>query len=578
MSDISTSRRISRREFLQSAGAVTTTAIPWGRSRTTFAPLTDSGDPPPRPMRSPSNAPRQSGGEPGLPPVGIIALNRLGMGARPGDLAAFDALGATDEDRLFAYIDQQLDPTSIDDPDFDARMTEAAFTTLDKSLEQLWTDHIVNYGGDYFYRSFPLREVERAAFVRAVYSTHQLVEVLADFWHNHFNVNGWEYPSPSVFVHYDRDVIRAHMLGNFREMLEAVATSTAMLYYLDNYVNRRQGPNENWSRELLELHTLGAENYFGVMDPSEVPLDAQGLPIGFVDDDIIEAARCFTGWAVANSASGPAGNTGLFLYRDDWHDLGSKRVLGIDIPADQDPMKDGRDVLDAVASHPGAARHICSKLCRRLINDEPPASVVASAADVFLAQQGAPDQLKQVVRHILRSVEFRTTWGQKVKRPLESIVSALRATAADFTIMMGEVDSDSFMNQFDLMGQAPYAWIAPDGYPDVKGAWQGTTPLAMRWRMLSWLVTVTNDAGDYRLDVLGQAPVGIRSPNALADFWIERILGRPMPDRDRTQIVELMAQGRNPDFDLALDTDTEVQDRLRAMVATILMSPEFQWR
>jgi len=404
------------------------------------------------------------------------------------------------------------------------------------------------------------------------------VEVLADFWHNHFNTYAWEYPLYAMFAHYDRDVIRGNMLGNFRQMLQDVAESTCMLYYLDNYTNSRAGPNENWARELLELHAMGAENYVGVKRQSDVPLDGQGRPGGYVDDDVYEATRCFTGWTVANSDSGPGGNTGLLLYRDDWHDRFQKTVLGQFIPADQEPFKDGLDVLDVLAAHPGTGRHICRKLCQRLISDDPPESVVQSAAALFTAQKDAADQLKQVVRHILRSPEFRSTWGQKVKRPFEAVVSALRAADADFTIKLDDDDSNSFMSYYGYIGQPLFRWPAPDGYPDFKEAWQSTTPVVMRWRIFGWLIDVKDDAEKFRLEILDQAPASVRSPNALADFWLDRILGQGIDAGTRQQIVEFMAQGRNPDYDLALDTDGNVQDRLRAMVALIMMSPDFQWR
>jgi uncharacterized protein (DUF1800 family) len=337
----------------------------------------------------------------------------MAFGPKPGDLSDFNSLGSNSKDRLYAYIDQQLDPAAIDDSACDARLAEAGFTTLEKSRVELWSDHIVNYGGDYYYRTQPMREVDRAAFVRAIYSRRQLVEVLADFWHDHFNVYGWEYPIYAMFAYYDRAVIRANLLGNFRTMLGKVAKSTTMLYYLDNYTNTRAGPNENWAREVFELHALGAENYLGVRRQSEVPTDEKGRPVGYVDDDVYEATRCFTGWTVANSDSSPGGHTGLFLFRDDWHDRFQKTVLGAFIPADQETTKDGDDVLDVLASHPGTGRHICRKLCRRLIADNPPESVVQSAAALFSEKSEAPDQLAQVVRHILRSTEFRMTWGQK---------------------------------------------------------------------------------------------------------------------------------------------------------------------
>ncbi|OUC07227.1 hypothetical protein RY27_16130, partial [Litorilinea aerophila] len=157
------------------------------------------------------------------------------------------------------------------------------FTALDKSLAQLWADHVQ---GDQD-RYLPAWEVERATFIRAVYSKRQLVEVLADHWHNHFNVYGFDYWIAPVFVHYDRDVIRGHMLGNFRQMLEAVAQSPAMLFYLDNQSNSGGSPNENYARELFELHTMGAENYLGVRSPEDPALvDGNGNRVGYIDADV----------------------------------------------------------------------------------------------------------------------------------------------------------------------------------------------------------------------------------------------------------------------------------------------------
>jgi uncharacterized protein (DUF1800 family) len=528
MSDLITGY-MSRRGFIQGVGAAGAAAAspsnPWSHQ------IDPTANDQPHPMRSPSNRPAHASSIV-TPPVSVIALNRMGFGPRPGDLDDFMALGSTDDARLNAYIDQQLDPASILDSELDSRMATAAFTTLDKTLAQLWNDHYVNYI-DYSYAILPITESERATFLRAIYSRRQLVQVLADFWHNHFNLYGWTFPTYSLFPYYDRDIIRAHLLGNFRQMLEAVAKSTTMLYYLDNYTSSRAGPNENWSRELFELHTLGAENYLGVGRQSDVPLDPQGLPVGYVDDDVYETTRCFTGWTVANSDSSPGGNTGLFLYRDDWHDRFQKTTLGQFIPADQFELKDGEDVLDALAAHPGTARHICRKLCRRFITDHPPNSLVQSAADIFLANKNAPDQIKQVMSHILRSTEFRTTWGSKVKRPFEAVVSALRAADADFTIMVGDGDSDSFLYYYGATGQDLFSWRAPNGYPDYKEDWQTTSSLLYRWRTINWLVTVTDDADNYRLDVLSQTPGNVLTPNELADFWIDRILGRPLSSFDR---------------------------------------------
>ena len=511
---------------------------------------------------------------PQLPPLGVIALHRMGFGPRPGDLSYFRGLGASADERLAAYVDEQLDPLSLDDSEAEARIAAAGYTTLGKSLTQLWADHEVD---DYMVRRQPLAETVGATFLRAVYSRRQLLEVMADFWHNHFNVHGTEWDFMPTWVHYDRDVIRAHALGNFRQMLEAVAMAPAMLFYLDNAFSADDGPNENYSRELFELHTLGADAYLGVQPQANVPADASGVPTGWVDDDIKEAARCFTGWTVDAPYIGP-NDTGTFYYLADWHDDGAKNVLGRTLPAGQAALQDGRDVLDFLAEHPATARHIALKLCRRLVADFPPAEVVDAAAATFTAEREAPDQIARTVRTILLSDAFRTTWGEKTKRPFEIAASALRAGGSEISFALGDGPTDTFFYLYSHTGQTLFDWPAPNGYPDLRGAWTSTTPRAMSWRLVNWLVDARDGADTYLLDVVAQTPADVRSANALADFWIDRILGRPMDAPERQEIVELMAQGFNPSFDLPLGTDEDVRSRLRAMVGLIFMSPAFLWR
>ena len=521
-------------------------------------------------MRMPGQRPINPKALPAPPPVAVIAFNRMGFGPRPGDIAAFNALGSNDVDRLTAYVDQQISPETIDDSACDARIAAAGFTTLNKSQAQLWLDH-VEADVSYSERIRPFFEIERMAFLRGVHSKRQLAEVLADFWHNHFNVYGYDYWSGPLWVHYDRDVIRANQLGNFRVMLEAVATSPCMLYYLDNYTSSNAGPNENWARELIELHTLGAENYLGVMRQIDVPLDGSGKPVGYVDDDVFEATRSFTGWTFDF-------DTGLFEYRSDWHDKFQKTVLGTYMPPNQAALADGQDVLDAVAFHPGTARHIARKLCRRLISDDPPQTVVDAAATVFEAGKNDSDQLAQVVRTILLSAEFRTTWGEKIKRPFEVAVGAMRAADADFSFAIDESETDSFFWRYDQAGQPLFSWRAPNGYSDLREDWQSATPRVHLWRLCNWLVDVEDDADNHLLDVVGQTPTGVRTANELADFWMDRVLARPMPAAERAEIVEFMAQGHNPSYDLPVDSDGGTQERLRSMVSLIFMSPSFLWR
>lgn len=555
--------RLSRRSVLKLGGLMGT--LPIGKSLDKVV-----APPPPNPLRSPERWLSSRLVEPlPLPPLEVIALNHLTFGPRPGDLESFRNLGATDEQRLIAFADQQLNPASILDSACDARLINENFQTMQKSLEQLWADHVVNNDQGWEYRMLPLTESERAAWIRAVYSKRQLFEILADFWHNHFNVYGWHSYVGPVFVHYDRDVIRANALGNFRQMLEDVAKSTAMLYYLDNYINQVGGFNENWARELLELHSLGAENYLGVMDPFSVPVDENGLPVGYVDNDVYEAARCFTGWRLDYSSWEPGvGQSGTFLYYPDWHDRANKFFMQKYLPADQAPLKDGLDVLDAIAAHPGTARHIARKLARRLISDNPPEEVVAAAAAVFISHVDSPDQLKRVVREIILSDAFRTTFGDKIKRPFECAASILRITNADF------IPSNEFSWNSDDMGQPLFSYGAPNGYSDEKEDWTGTTSLLQRWQLTNALLEGWIEGSV--IDLVSQMPSSVRTPNAIADFWINRILGRPMhPAENRQEIVEFIAQGRNPDFDLPDDMRIE---RTPRMVALILMSPDFQYR
>ena len=507
---------------------------------------------------------------PAPPSAAIIALNRLGFGPRPGQIAEFNALGSTDAQRLQVWVDQQIDPASINDATCDTRIANAGYETLNKSLAQLWADHVAS-SPQWSVRIQPYYEVERATLLRAVWSKRQLLEVLADFWHNHFNVYGPDSWAAPVWSHWDRVVIRGNALGNFRTMLGQVAQHPAMLYYLDNYTSSNAGPNENWARELFELHTLGADHYMGVIRQNQVPTGPDGKPIAYVDDDVFEATRCFTGWTFDF-------DTGLFEYRSDWHDHFQKTVLGVSIYANQPALSDGNVVLDEVAFHPGTARHISTKLARRLIGDDPDPAVIDAAAAVFEAESAAPDQLAQVVRTIVLHPSFLTTWGDKVKRPLEVVASALRAADGRFSFSLAEDDTGTLLWRYDQAGQPLFAWRAPDGFPDHKDDWQSATPRVMTWRVMNWLIDVRNPSDVHRLNVLGQTPTTVRTSNELADFWIHRIFGRPMPPAERQEIVEFMAQGHNPDFDLPLDSDEDTRDRLRSMVGLILMSPSFLWR
>jgi uncharacterized protein (DUF1800 family) len=575
-----TRRRIDRRDFLKLMGtfaATSAVAVACAPESTPTSEPTKVVQPPVIPTGVPPEA--------AFPPValGIIVLSRMGYGTRPGDLDLFNALGTTDEERLRAYVAQQLDPDSMDDSEFEARYADAGYENLHKSQDELFYDHIANNpyesNDDAYWDWYakPAYELVDASFLRAVYSKKQLVEVLADFWHNHLNVYFWQDDGVPLLVSYNRDVLRKHMLGNFRQMLEAAATHPSMLYYLNQNNSSDAGPNENFARELFELHTLGAENYLGVRDPNTVEKDANGIAIGYVDNDVYEAARAFTGWRVDDDIhdyEDGVEKTGRFLYYKPWHDRFNKLILGKYIPADQPDMQDGRDILDLLANHPGTARHISRKLVRRFISDDPPESVVQAAAAVFTEHRDAPDQLKRVIETILLSPEFRLTWGQKIKRPVEAAISMLRALNTDFTQLPGGIPW-----MCSMMGQPMFERRPPDGYPDVKEAWANSMSLLYRWNFAVGIAENWLDDEDQqrivRTDLLGQTPPDVRTAEALADFWISRLLNRPLSEVDRQAVIAVMAQDSDPQESLPED---HVEYVLPAMVEVILMSPDFQWK
>jgi uncharacterized protein (DUF1800 family) len=519
---------------------------------------------PMRPAPSVGRAPSKSGSV----TLGSLVFSRAAFGATPADFEDWLAFGATDEERLTGWVDWQLEPAAIADDRLDARLAESAYETTTKDLYQLWTDHQLEFD-DVDIRFQPLWESINSTMLAALYSRRQLAEVLADFWHNHFSVYGFHFMVGPVFPHYDRDVIRAHTLGNFRDFLEAVTISPAMAFYLDNIYNSADGPNENFARELLELHTLGEARYLGAVPASQVPLNDDGVPAGYVDEDVRELARCLTGWSLDE-------RTGDFLYRRYWHDDGPKTVLGLQLPADNPPMEDFRAVLDLLAAHRGTAQFIATKLCRRLVADEPPPSLIDAAAAVFLDHLHSPDQLRRVVRTILLSDEFASTWGDKVRRPLETTIAAIRAMGPSFPLPVEHDITRFFMYLVFSTGQLPHTWAPPTGFPDRKEAWLTTNAMVASWRMIN-LFTNLELGGRRPCDPAAETPATVRTAAEIADYWIDRALHRSVAPGAKQELVDFMAAGGDPDRNLSLDS-WPVRDRLRSMVGLVLTSPDFHWR
>jgi uncharacterized protein (DUF1800 family) len=417
--------------------------------------------------------------------------------------------------------------------------------------------------------------VRAATLIRAVYSKWQLREVLVEFWHNHFNADAYSDTRISAtWPLYDRDVIRRRCLGNFRNMVRDVAKSIAMGFYLDNAFSRDGPANENYARELFELHTLGQENYLNHLYNRwrDVPGAPEGNPVGYIDQDVYEAARAFTGWTIAYgqtiSGSLRLPDTGEFAYVDLWHDNAQKRVLAFEIDPNRPPLADGEDVIRLVSEHPGTARYICRKLCRRLLADDPPDSLVNALANVWLANKDAPDQIARTVRALLLSDEFASTFGRKVKRPFKVVVSFLRATNAEVT-----PNRDLFW-QLQEMGYRMFNWGPPTGHPEESAAWLSTNGMLRRWNIINYLQSTWLKAATF--DLPGQTPPGLTA-RQIVEFWVGRLLAVPPPASTMNRLIDLMRQNGSADAPPTGSTD-EIVDRIKSVVTLIAMTPEFQLR
>ena len=413
-------------------------------------------------------------------------LDRLTFGARPGDLDRVRAMG------LPAWVDQQLHPSRIDDGAAEARLPRLENAPDGSDQKEM--------------RRFARQQVQTLAsgkLLRAMYSERQLQEVLVDFWFNHFNVYAAKGRTAEYLPEYERDVIRPHVFDRFRDLLEADAQSPAMLFYLDNWMSadphaaermeqirqqriadrnargrfgrpgrrfpvapaplaqanpkqpkKPRGLNENYGRELLELHTLGVDG-------------------GYTQKDVIEVARAFTGWTIDRG--------GRFRFVPALHDSGEKIVLGHRIKAGGG-IDDGEKVLDIVASHPATAHHIAFELAQRLVADEPPPALVDRAAARFHDTNG---DLREVVKTIVTSPEFLApdAYGAKFKTPFELVVSAVRTTGAEVS------DARAFVQALQQLGEPLYMCQPPTGYKDTADAWVSAGGLVTRMNFATRLAS-----------------------------------------------------------------------------------------
>jgi len=414
-------------------------------------------------------------------------LARTSFGVWPGDWERAKRMGKQ------AYLDEQLEPSAIDDAACDVRAGAIDVVHLGEGLFELPSDQIEI-------------QLARHALLRACYSKRQLQEVMVELWSDHFHIAIGKSLCQKLLPLHDRDVIRQHALGNFRELLSATATSPAMLVYLDGRDNKQENdsvrPNENYARELLELHTMGVRG-------------------GYTQADVMEAARCLTGFVVREEWA-----PGLVEFVPERHDSGEKRVLGETIRSGGG-RSDLDRLLDILAAHPRTAEHVSRKIAATFVDDDPPETLVAAAAATFTASRG---DIRAVLRTVLESEAFDQHKRSKIKRPFRFVVSALRALGAD-THAKG-----ALLSWLGRMGHAPYGWPTPDGYPARGEAWLAT--LLQRFRFAFELTSGAIE--DTRVD-LAHLAEAVCHDNRLAGL-VAHSLGRLPQGSERELFSENAAQ------------------------------------
>jgi uncharacterized protein (DUF1800 family) len=408
------------------------------------------------------------------------------------------------------------------------------------------------------------RELQQAKLIREVYSERQLLEVMTDFWFNHFNVFLYKNQCSYYTTAYERDVIRPHALGKFYDLLAATAQSPAMLMYLDNWLSvgphsqaagKNGGLNENYAREVMELHTLGVDG-------------------GYTQADVTELARVLTGWTIANPDDG-----GQFQFDARRHEPGVKTVLGEKIY--ESGVDEGIKALEMLAHHPSTARFISRSLAVRFVSDDPPQALVDQMTAKFSATDG---DIREVLRTMIRSPEFWSpkAYGNKMKTPLDLVVSAVRASGANV------VSPDSLVDSLSGMGMQPYGMAVPTGYSMKSAQWDNEGGLLARMNFStsltqgnlpgvqfdpSTLITLgvlTSLNEPHAKAVLAEKPAGTDFAIALAE---DAMLPAGLLPKDEA-VIRKQAEDPEP----ASAASASMTNRLRFVTGFILASPEFQHR
>jgi uncharacterized protein (DUF1800 family) len=497
----------------------------------------------------------------------VHALSRLGFGPRPGDIERVRAIG------LAAWIERQLEPRRVDDQA--AEQALAALRTLTMSIAELQKEYPrpdarqksadPQMAPRELYdrpppEKRPIRivaEMQAARLVRAIESERQLEEAMVDFWFNHFNVHAAKGGVKWYVTSYERDVIRPNALGKFGDLLRGTATHPAMLFYLDNWLStrpdfmlrsgpnrgKRAGLNENYARELMELHTLGVDG-------------------GYTQKDVTEVARAFSGWTIDHPR-----DAARFVFRPPMHDRGEKTILGTRLPAGGG-RDDGERVLTLLAHHPATANFIATKLVRRFVADDPPPALVERVAATFRQTDG---DVKAMLRTIVASPEFWALDARraKIKKPFEYVASAVRVVGGHVDARAGFLLARSVAE----MGEGLYGAQPPTGYPDRAEAWVNAGALLARMNFA--LALTQRRLPGVTLDL---SPLGVdrATPDAALERLLAALLHGEASAQTRavltTQLTNPEIRRQTPDDRGPADTDVE------KLAALVIGSPEFQRR
>jgi uncharacterized protein (DUF1800 family) len=478
-------------------------------------------------------APAAAAGLGDLLPADPIAhlVRRATFGPTPAGLAEAAKLGVT------GWLDRQLDPGAIDD---------AATEALIKRLPLAGAD-IATVRAKLPVHSYEaFGQLGRATVARAIWSNRQLFEMTVHFWSNHLHVAA---PSSGVWdsrADYDAQVIRKHAFGRFADMLKASARHPAMLTYLDNRSSTKAHPNENYARELMELHTVG---------------------LVYTEADVQAAAKLLTGLTVAAA--------GTYTYTASRHATGAVDVLGF---AHANPTAEGGEAaalafLDHLARHPATATRIATKLCVRFVADEAPATLVAKLAKVYLDSDTA---IAPVLRALFTSAEFTAAVGRKVRTPFEDLAATVRALGLG-PEASGVKALDALYNALVNAGNAPLRWAPPNGFPDVAAAWASPSAFLLRCNnhlnlAAGWYPKQLTRPADM---LKALVPVRPATYGGLVDALARRLLGSTLPAAQTAAVLSVA--GKLPTSSLT-SSDKSVAGSLPYLIALVLDSPAFQLR